>query len=138
MIALAIGYFAGGRWADRAKRTGLSLIIALAGLLTLIIPWMVGPVLLATDSLGLQLGTFVSTLILFTPSLIMLGMVSPFAVKLATSSLAGVGASTGSIYAVSTLGSVIGTLFLGFYLFPRVGSHEIFICLGICLFFSPC
>jgi hypothetical protein len=64
----------------------------------------------------------------------MLGMVSPFAVKLATSSLAGVGASTGSIYAVSTLGSVIGTLFLGFYLFPRVGSHQIFIGLGVGLF----
>ncbi|MGG7056208.1 fused MFS/spermidine synthase [Nitrosomonas sp. ANs5] len=134
MIALAIGYFAGGRWADRAKRTGLSLIIALAGLLTLLIPAMVGPVLLATDSLGLRLGTFISTLILFTPSLIMLGMVSPFAVKLATSSLAGVGASTGSIYAVSTLGSVIGTLFLGFYLFPLVGSREIFIGLGLILF----
>jgi hypothetical protein len=65
-------------------------MIALAGLLTLIIPWMVGPVLLATDSLGLRLGTFISTLILFTPSLIMLGMVTPFAVKLATSSLQGI------------------------------------------------
>ena len=35
LIALAIGYFAGGRWADRAKRTGLSLIISLAALFTL-------------------------------------------------------------------------------------------------------
>ena len=61
----------------------------------------------------------------------MLGMVGPFAVKLATSSLEGVGASTGSIYAVSTVGSVIGTLFLGFYLFPQVGSREIFMGLGI-------
>lgn len=134
LIALAIGYFIGGRWADRAKRTGLSLIIALAGLLTLIIPWMTGPVLLATDPLGLRLGTFTSTLILFTPSLIMLGMVGPFAVKLATSNLEGVGASTGSIYAVSTVGSVVGTLFLGFYLFPVIGSREIFIGLGLSLF----
>jgi MFS family permease len=38
MIALAAGYFVGGRWADRVKRTGLSLIIALAALLTLLIP----------------------------------------------------------------------------------------------------
>ncbi|MBV6447134.1 fused MFS/spermidine synthase [Nitrosomonas sp.] len=63
----------------------------------------------------------------------MLGMVGPFAVKLATSSLDGVGAGTGSIYAVSTVGSVIGTLFLGFYLFPQVGSREIFMGLGIAL-----
>mgnify|MGYP000144414245 FL=1 len=133
LIALALGYFIGGRWADRAKKTGLALIIALAGLLTLVIPWITGPILLATDPLGLRMGTFVSTLILFTPSLFMLGMIGPFAVKLATSSLDAVGASAGSIYAVSTVGSVIGTLFLGFYLFPQVGSREIFMGLGIAL-----
>jgi spermidine synthase len=134
LIALALGYFVGGHWADRAKQTGLALIIAVAGLLTLVIPWITGPILLATDPLGLRMGTFVSTLVLFTPSLFMLGMIGPFAVKLATSSLEGVGTSAGSIYAVSTVGSVIGTLFLGFYLFPKVGSREIFMGLGIALF----
>jgi spermidine synthase len=64
----------------------------------------------------------------------MLGMIGPFAVKLSTSALSNVGASTGSIYAVSTVGSVIGTLFLGFYLFPLIGSREIFMGLGIALF----
>lgn len=132
LIALALGYYWGGIWADRA-RSGLSLIIAIAGLLTIIIPWLTGPVLLATDPLGLRLGSFVSTLILFSPSLIMLGMIGPFAVKLSTATLANVGASTGSIYAVSTVGSVIGTLFLGFYLFPVIGSREIFIGLGAAL-----
>ena len=48
LIALALGYYIGGMWADRA-RSGLSLIIAIAGFLTLIIPWLTGPVLLATD-----------------------------------------------------------------------------------------
>lgn len=134
LIALALGYFIGGHWADRARKTGLALIIAVSGLLTLVIPWLTGPILLATDPLGLRMGTFVSTLVLFSPSLVMLGMIGPFAVKLATSSLEGVGTSAGSIYAVSTVGSVIGTLFLGFYLFPQVGSREIFIGLGIALF----
>lgn len=133
LIALALGYYWGGIWADRA-RSGLSLIIAIAGFLTIIIPWLTGPILLATDPLGLRLGSFVSTLILFSPSLIMLGMIGPFAVKLSTATLANVGASTGSIYAVSTLGSVVGTLFLGFYLFPLIGSREIFIGLGVALF----
>ena len=75
MIALAIGYFVGGRWADRAQRTGLSLIIALAALFTLLIPWATRPVLLATDSLGLRGGAFTSALVLFSPSLTLLGMV---------------------------------------------------------------
>ncbi|MCB1985060.1 MAG: fused MFS/spermidine synthase [Burkholderiales bacterium] len=135
LIALALGYFIGGRWADQTRHFGLAFIIAVSGFLTLLVPWLTGPVLLATDPLGLRMGTFVSTLVLFTPSLLMLGMVGPFAVKLATSSLEGIGTSTGSIYAVSTVGSVIGTLFLGFYLFPQVGSREIFIGLAFALLF---
>jgi len=134
MIALATGYFVGGRWADSAKRTGLSLIIALAALLTLVIPWLTRPVLLATDPLGLRAGAFVSALLLFSPSLTLLGMVGPFAIKLATSKLDGVGNSAGSIYAVSTLGSVVGTLVLGFFLFPLVGSREILVGTGLLLF----
>ncbi|MBM4207814.1 MAG: SAM-dependent methyltransferase [Gammaproteobacteria bacterium] len=134
MIALAIGYFTGGRWADRAQRTGLSLIIALAALFTLLIPWATRPVLLVTDSLGLRGGAFTSALVLFMPSLTLLSMVGPFAIKLATAKLEGVGASSGSIYAVSTLGSVIGTLLLGFFLFPWVGSRQILISTALVLF----
>jgi spermidine synthase len=134
MIALAIGYFVGGRWADRTKRTGLSLIIALAALFTLLIPWATRAVLLATDPLGLRAGAFVSALVLFSPSLTLLGMVGPFAIKLSTSRLDGIGNSAGSIYAVSTVGSVLGTLILGFFLFPLVGSRQILIGLGLMLF----
>jgi spermidine synthase len=134
MIALAVGYFVGGRWADRAQRSGLSLIIALAALFTLLIPWATRPVLLATDPLGLRGGAFVSALILFFPSLTLLGMVGPFAIKLATSQLDGVGSSSGSVYAVSTVGSVVGTLLLGFFLFPWVGSRQILVSLGLVLF----
>ena len=133
MIALALGYFIGGRWADQAKKTGLSLIIALAALLTLAIPLATRFVLLATDPLGLRAGAFVSAFVLFLPSLALLGMVGPFAIKLATSHLDGVGSSAGSIYAVSTLGSVVGTLILGFYLFPLIGSREILVGLGCAL-----
>ncbi len=133
LIALAIGYFAGGRWADRARRTGLSWVIALAALCTLLIPWIARPVLLATDPLGLRAGAFLSALVLFSPSLTLLGMVGPYAIKLATSRLEGVGASAGSIYAVSTLGSVVGTLLLGFFLFPMVGSRAILIGMGVAL-----
>jgi hypothetical protein len=69
----------------------------------------------------------VSAFILFLPSLMMLGMVGPFAIKLSTTALDKIGNSSGTIYAVSTLGSVIGTLTLGLYLFPLIGSREILI-----------
>ncbi|WP_045225838.1 fused MFS/spermidine synthase [Methyloterricola oryzae] len=130
MIALACGYYLGGWWADRPGRAGLALIVAIAGILTLLIPWLARPVLLATDDLGLRGGAFVSALALFFPSLFFLGMVGPFAIKLGTETLEGLGTRAGSIYAVSTLGSVIGTLVLGFYLFPRVGSRSILLGLG--------
>ncbi len=133
MIALAVGYFVGGHWADRAKRTGLSLIIVLAAIFTLLIPWLTRFVLLATDPLGLRAGAFVSALVLFSPSLTMLGMVGPFAIKLSTSRLDGIGAGAGSIYAVSTVGSVVGTLVLGFFLFPLIGSRQILVGLGVFL-----
>ncbi len=133
MIALAVGYFVGGHWADKAKRTGLSLIIVLAAIFTLLIPWLTRFVLLATDSLGLRAGAFVSALVLFSPSLTMLGMVGPFAIKLSTSRLDGIGAGAGSIYAVSTVGSVVGTLVLGFFLFPLIGSRQILVGLGVFL-----
>jgi spermidine synthase len=135
MIALAVGYFVGGYWADRVHRSDLSLIIALAGFFIILIPWLTRPVLLLTDGLGLRGGAFTSAFILFFPSLTLLGMVGPFAVKLGTTQLEGVGKSAGSLYAISTVGSVIGTLILGFYLFPHVGSRQILICLGYFLIF---
>ncbi len=133
MIALSIGYFIGGLWADRAQRTGLSLIIASAAMLILLIPILTRPILLSTDPLGLRAGAFVSALVLFLPCLTFLGMVSPFTIKMATTHLDGVGSSAGKIYAVSTIGSVIGTLGLGFFLFPKLGSHEILISTGCTL-----
>ena len=133
MIALSLGYFIGGRWADSEKRTGLSLIIALAALTTLLIPWITRPILLFTDQLGLRAGAFTSALLLFSPSLTFLGMVSPFAIKLTTKGLESVGTSAGSIYAVSTVGSVIGTLLLGFFLFPVLGAREILIGVALSL-----
>ena len=133
MIALAVGYFIGGRWADSAQKTGVSVIIALASLFTLLIPVVAKSVLLATDQFGLRLGVFLSALLLFLPSLTLLGMVGPFAIKLATRQLDSIGNTAGTIYAVSTIGSVISTLALGFFLLPVLGSREIFIVTGLLL-----
>ena len=133
MMALAVGYYGGGRLADRFSGNGLSLIMALAGLLTVLIPILTKPVLLLTDSLGLRLGAFISALLLFSPSLIVLGMVGPFAIKQRTQALASLASNAGTLYAISTLGSVVGTLLLGFFIFPLLGSREILLGNGLLL-----
>jgi len=135
MIALALGYFIGGRLSDSALKIRLSLIIAMSALFILLIPLCARPILLLSDPLGLRAGAFFSSFILFTPCLMMLGMIGPFAIKLSTTEISGLGNSVGSIYAVSTVGSVFGTLLLGFFLFTIFGSREILIGLGIGLLF---
>ena len=133
MIALALGYYIGGSWADRSAKSSLSLIMALAAGFTGLIPIIAKPILMATDHFGLRTGAFLSALLLFMPALTLLGMTGPFAIKLATRQLESLGHTAGSIYAISTLGSVVGTLILGFILFPAVGSKQILMCTALML-----
>ena len=125
LIALALGYYLGGIAADRAKRFQLSHGIALAALATALIPVMKTPVLLQTHSLGVRGGAFSSALLLFTVPLTLLAMVGPRVIKQCTSQLESVGRSAGSVYAFSTVGSVLGTLVLGFFLLPMMGTRTI-------------
>ena len=124
LIALALGYYLGGLVADRKTRFRLSYAIALAGLTTAAIPFVCRPVLLWTNDLGLRTGAFTSALLLFALPLTCLGMVGPQVIELAARR-AGVGRAAGSVFAVSTVGSVVGTLLLGFFLLPALGSRVI-------------
>lgn len=119
LIALALGYFLGGRLADRYPSVRLTHIIQASALTTVIIPILTGPILRATDSLGLRAGAFASAFFLFTLPLTALAMVGPYVIKRATHDLSGVGTAAGSVYAISTVGSVAGTLLLGFFLLDR-------------------
>jgi spermidine synthase len=123
LIALALGYYLGGCLADRTRRFRLSHGIALAALFTALIPLASRPVLSLTNGLGMRWGAFVSALLLFTVPLAFLGMVGPQVIKLAARRLEGVGTISGSVYAISTGGSVAGTLLLGFFLLPEVGAR---------------
>lgn len=133
LLALAIGYYVGGLLADKQGIIRLSHVIFLAAIFTGIIPLMSSGVLSATNSLGLRAGAFASALILFSPCLILLGMAGPYVIKMATSRLEGVGFVVGSVYAISTLGSVFGTLLLGFYLLPLAGIRLILLCISLTL-----
>ncbi|MCH7802757.1 MAG: fused MFS/spermidine synthase [Acidobacteria bacterium] len=125
LIALALGYYLGGIAADRAKRFQLSHGIALAALSTALIPVFKTSVLLQTNVLGVRAGAFCSALLLFSVPLTLLAMVGPRVIKLCTSRLESVGRSSGSVYAFSTVGGVLGTLVLGFFLLPMMGTRTI-------------
>jgi len=134
LIALAIGYAVGGWLADRRDRPGwLYAIIALAGLATLLVPFLRGAVLDLTVPLGLRAGSFAATLLLFGPPLALLGMVSPYLVKLARRESASLGFTVGGFYALSTLGSVAGTVLTGFVLIALLGVDRIFQLAGTLL-----
>ncbi len=131
LLALAGGYALGGIFSDRFKQpVYLFGIILIAGVLTLLVPAIKGPVLKVCVSLGLRGGAFVSTTILFGPALLLLGCVSPYLVKLAARELHNIGRVVGGLYALSTIGSTVGTVFTGFFLIAYLGVNQIFIVTG--------
>jgi len=130
LLALSVGYLWGGRLADTVPALHLGHILLVTGMLIGLIPWVSEPVQLATEPLGLRWGALASALILFSPGLVGLGMVGPFVIKGMTMGLYRVGRTVGMVYAVSTMGSVLGTLLLGFYLLPVAGVYSIIVCLG--------
>ena len=127
LLALACGYAVGGLLADRFRSPAyLYAIVVAAGILTLCIPLLKVPVMRACATLGLRGGSFVGTLLLFGPALFALGCVTPYVTRLAVRELDRVGHAIGAFYALSTLGSVIGTLVTGFLLIGRLGITDIF------------
>ena len=134
LVALALGYAAGGYFADRFPSPKyLYSLIMISGLLTLLVPWVQGGVLQMCVPLGLRLGAFASTLILFGPALFLLGCVSPYLVRIAASQLGNIGRLVGGLYALSTIGSTVGTVITGFVLVAYMGVSNIFLTTGIVL-----
>ena len=134
LLALAIGYWLGGVYADRhGSANVLYGIILVSGLVVLLIPMLKVPVIKLAQPLGLRGGAFVSTLILFGPALLLLGCVSPFLIKIAARELHNIGRTVGGFYAISTLGSVVGTVLTGFFLIAYLGVDQIFYIVGFLL-----
>ncbi len=133
LIYLSIGYAIGGRIADRYPSAALLYsITAAAAFVTGLIPVISRPILaksidaFAAISLGGFYGSLVGTLILFAIPVTLLGCVSPFAIRLALQSVTGAGNTSGSLYALSTVGSIVGTFVPTFLLIPRIGTFRTF------------
>lgn len=134
LIALAAGYALGGRFADRHPDPAwLYGLITVAGVLVVLVPLMKPLVIPFTEPLGLRAGTLLSALLLFSPSLFLLGCVSPYVVRIAAREIAGLGRTVGLLYAVSTAGSFVGTVATGFYLIAFIGVTKAFYLAGFTL-----
>ncbi|HUT33690.1 MAG TPA: fused MFS/spermidine synthase [Planctomycetota bacterium] len=136
LAALSLGYLVGGRLADRVPKFSLlGAIIAVAGLLVLVVPLFAPHCCRWIDrsNAGQRINPLLaSTLLFFVPSML-LGMVSPFSVRLQAQSVATVGNVAGRLYSLSTLGSIVGTIVATFWFIPAFGVSNIVKALGVCL-----
>lgn len=134
LVYFAVGYQLGGRWADRSPspRT-LFTILALGAFGLGVVPFVAQPVLrgaaLAFDTLRLEaaFGAFAATLILFSVPITLLAVTSPFVIRLLVEDPARAGNVAGAVYALSTLGSVLGAFLPTLVLFPLIGVTRSFL-----------
>lgn len=137
LAALAIGYAVGGRVADRRPGLGaLMTVMAIAAGTLLIADLITKPVLRAAYGAGMVGGTFVAAILLFLPTLFLLGMVSPMAVRAAANQIH-LGQSVGNLYALSTIGSVAGSLAVSLLLIPNMSVHVAIISTAVALALPP-
>jgi spermidine synthase len=133
---LSLGYWWGGRLADRnPSYRALSLIIFLAALATAAIAFSKASILdyLQHYAGSIHLSATVAVLILFAPPSTLLGMVSPYAVRLKLRDLQDAGRTVGKLYAISSVGSIFGTFLAGFFLIAFFGSTRILFILALVL-----
>lgn len=144
LIYLAAGYFLGGYWADRSPHFRTFFQILLWAAFTIgLVPVFSRPVLrLAANAfdqlqLGILFGSFSAVIVLLCIPITLLGTASPFAIRLALQDTSHSGKVSGKIYAISTLGSFIGTFLPTLLLIPTVGTYRTFLLIGgVLLLFS--
>lgn len=140
LIYLSLGYWLGGRWADADPRgSTFYQIIAWGAFLVGLIPLVANPILrwsrqgFATWDAGILVGSLLGVLILFSVPMTLLAMASPFALRLALTDMAGAGKTAGSISAISTVGSILGTFLPVLALIPNIGTRKTFLLFAVVL-----
>ncbi len=138
LLALSAGYFLGGwagdRWPDLFT---LNMAVGGAGLLFLLIPHIGIPVCVALEDWGPRWGPLTAAVIVFVLPSVLLGTASPVAVRLYTKEISRSGRAAGSLYAVSTFGSLAGTFLATFLLVPLLGTPELLRAMGLILVVLP-
>jgi len=140
LVALSIGYWLGGRYADRhPHRRGLCLTVLVASLLIAVVPFAARPFLrlsveaFDTVSVGGFAGSLFGVLVLIAVPVTLLGAVAPWAARLAVRDVDGAGEAVGRLYAISTAGSLFGTMTAALLLIPLLGTQRTFLVFALAL-----
>jgi spermidine synthase len=140
LVALSVGYWLGGRLADRHPHLrGLCLLSLAAAALLALVPFVAHPLLnLAVQALdeisaGAFLGSLLAVLALVAVPVLLLGAASPWAIRLGVSSVEEAGTVAGRLYALSTAGSLVGTLASALLLIPLVGTRRTFLVFALAI-----
>jgi len=137
---LSLGYFWGGKLADRYPEASvLYQFSAWAGFTIGLIPYLAHPILrysviaFTGYQVGAVLGSLVSVLVLFAIPIILLGFIFPFAMRLSIKDATSSGNIAGRLYALSTMGSLLGTFGSVFLLIPAFGTRRTIFALSLLL-----
>jgi spermidine synthase len=137
LVALSVGYRLGGRLADRRpSRAALAGLVLLASVLLAVVPLVAHPFLSlsvrAFDevSVGAFFSSLFGVLVLVAVPVLLLGAVSPWALRLRLSDVSRTGEVAGRLYAVSTAGSLAGTFMAALVLIPHLGTQRTFLVLA--------
>ena len=140
LLYLSVGYWLGGRVADRRPEARVLLTLTgVAALLVGLTPVIARPILQRTAGMfqifdaAILLGSFAAVLLLFAAPVILLGMVSPFVIRLLVGGSQDAGRVSGNVYALSTVGSILGVFVPVLLLIPNIGTRRTFIVLGLLL-----
>ncbi|MCW3041121.1 MAG: Spermine synthase, partial [Solirubrobacterales bacterium] len=140
LVALSVGYAVGGRLADHdPTAAGLARLVLTAAVLLAIVPFVANPFLrLSVDALdsvsaGAFVGSLIGVMVLIAVPVMLLGAVSPYAVRLKVVDVADAGKTAGRLYAISTLGSLTGTFLAALVLVPFIGTRRTFLCFAVAL-----
>ena len=138
LVSLAVGYWFGGRFADRhPHKQGLCVLVLVAALAVCAIPFVADPFLdISVDALdnvsaGAFIGSLVAVSVLVAPPVMLLGAASPYAIRLAVERVEESGTVAGRMYAISTIGSLAGTWTSALLLVPLVGTRRTFLIFGL-------
>jgi predicted membrane-bound spermidine synthase len=140
LLAMSVGYVLGGRLADRhADGRTLARTLLAAGVLVALIP-LVAPALLDDVALGITspgwadlVGAAVGYVVLFLAPALLLGVTPPFAIRLAIGRVQDTGRTAGRLYALSTLGSIVGTLLTALVLVQWIGTRATLVAIALVL-----
>ncbi len=132
MLALSIGYLAGGRMSLHSpslRRLGLILIVAAVTVAPML---FFGDRMLDMISTAIEdprFGSLLGSATLFFIPTVISGMVSPYAIRLLVDDRATSGRNAGQLYFVSTFGSAAGTIMTSFYLVAWLEVNQILIAM---------